>query len=228
MGAGGGGTVGGMVLPCSLDPWAVSSYLPLFRKLSQKIKQSPLLCPQLPSDPCLHPACIRLLGGIVLLCFISGVALGFKTPNFRDPWGADPCWSSGGGSPHAFAICRFVLGISCVIAQQFEVYGKDQQKDSTMGCCPQLVSLFLCKGTGQLSGAHEVFCPWSCCAPSPKCTPSRGIASPRVTKEILRPRCLFYPPFPPKHCRAQQAHPWWWHGPPKLQTLCSSACQCLS
>lgn len=74
---------------------------------------------------------------------------------------------------HAFAICQFVPEVSSLIAQQFGVYGKDRQKDSTVVCCPHLVSLSLCKGTGQLSSAYEVFCPQSNCVPSPKCTVSR-------------------------------------------------------
>ena len=61
-----------------------SLHPPLFRKPLQKSKQSLLLCLWLLSDPCLHPACIQavhLPGSTVLLCFTSGIGLGFKNPN---------------------------------------------------------------------------------------------------------------------------------------------------
>ena len=60
-----------MALPCSLVPGAKSLRLARFREPSRKGKQSLLLCPQLPSDSCLHPVCVQavhLPGGISQVC----------------------------------------------------------------------------------------------------------------------------------------------------------------
>lgn len=84
----GGEGWGEMALPCSLIPGAGRLYSLLFRKPSEKSEQSPPLCPWLPSDPHLHHVCVQvicLLGSKLLLYFISGTWLGFKTLNFRDP-----------------------------------------------------------------------------------------------------------------------------------------------
>lgn len=187
---GGWRAVGGMGLPSSLDPWVHTHYSSgNSHKRSVTFLVSPASFRSLPS-PC-------LLGGTVLLCFISGTDWISKLQILEIP--EAQCWFFGWGSPHAFAICQFVPEVSSLIVQQFGVYGKDQQKDSTVVCCPHLVSLSLCKGTGQLSSAYEVFCPQSNCVPSPKCTVSRKIVSSCGTVGILRPHGLlpgFHPSFP--------------------------------
>lgn len=81
--------------------WGRESCPLLFKKPSQRSKQSHLLCPQIPLDPWLHPACViavHLPGSTAHICFISGTWLGFKTPDFMELCSTDPCWSSGGGS----------------------------------------------------------------------------------------------------------------------------------
>ena len=79
---------GKMASPHSLVSREGSSHVLLFRKPSQKSKQSPFLCPRLLSDPCSPPVCaqaITMSGTTVLLCFISGAWLGFKTLNPKGP-----------------------------------------------------------------------------------------------------------------------------------------------
>lgn len=67
------------------------SWLPQFRRSSQKSKKS-LLCPRLSSDHCPHPVCaIGIPRATVLLCFISGWCLKFKTPNLKGPENAQIC-----------------------------------------------------------------------------------------------------------------------------------------
>lgn len=73
-----------------LLPILGSSCRSVLRLPLQKNKQSPLFCPWLPSDFCLYPVCTAFLpGGTVLMSFISGLWLGFKTSNFRDPHDSD-------------------------------------------------------------------------------------------------------------------------------------------
>lgn len=60
---------------CSRSPHRIVHNLPLFY-------------PRLLSDSCLYHVCVQatcLPGGSVLLYFISGAWLGYKTPNFRNP-----------------------------------------------------------------------------------------------------------------------------------------------
>lgn len=81
MGRGGNGS------PHSLIPKKGSSHLLLFKKASQKSKQSPLLCPRLLSELCFHlvpkpSACLVAQTSCVLSQACSWVS---KTPNFRDP-----------------------------------------------------------------------------------------------------------------------------------------------
>lgn len=81
--AGGLGEDGVTLLSC---PWGGELAPLLFRKPSKTSKQSPLLRPRLPSDPCLQTACAHAVntpGAIALLCFISGTQLGFKTRNLK-------------------------------------------------------------------------------------------------------------------------------------------------
>ena len=66
-------------------PQTGTSHLPLFRNPSPNGRSAPLFVSlgsfRSPPSPCLCPV---YLAGSVLLCFISIVQLGFKTPNFRD------------------------------------------------------------------------------------------------------------------------------------------------
>lgn len=74
-----------MISVNSLVPREGSLCLPLFSKHSQKRKQSPLICPRLPSDPCLHPWS-KLSAHPVAQCssvLSQACWLGFKTPHFR-------------------------------------------------------------------------------------------------------------------------------------------------
>ena len=94
-------------------PWSRkgSSCPPPFRKPSQKSEQSLFLCPSLPSDSCLQLFCVQavcLSGGTVLLSFISGAQLGFKTPNFRDPVQLEPTLILWGRVPPCCAWCWLV------------------------------------------------------------------------------------------------------------------------
>ena len=68
--------------------------------------------------------------------------LGFQTPNFRDPRGADPCRSSGGGS-HC-TVAGASLSQKLVVTWKCpRVYGKVKQKTGTKAHCPQPVSPIL-------------------------------------------------------------------------------------
>lgn len=68
---------------------------PLFRKPSQKSRQSPLMCPRYPSDPRFHPVCIQAicpLSSTVLLFYLRRTSwvskLKFRTWHTRsDPLG---------------------------------------------------------------------------------------------------------------------------------------------
>ena len=54
--------------------------------------QSPLLCPWLLLDPCLHSVCVHVVhlpGGTALLCFISGLA-GFQNSKLQRPQQCGP------------------------------------------------------------------------------------------------------------------------------------------
>ena len=78
----------------------------LSQKPSQKSKQSLLVCPRLPSDPCLHLVCVQPIcppGSAVHLCFISGTSAKFQNSELQG-CGMDLHWSSGGGSPHTLAM----------------------------------------------------------------------------------------------------------------------------
>lgn len=64
------------------------------------------------APPCQHPSCLPArLHNTSVFYFRHGAGFQNST-NFKDPWGADPHCSSGEGSPHTFAICRFVPEIS--------------------------------------------------------------------------------------------------------------------
>lgn len=71
----------------ALIPGEGNLHLLLFRKPSQKRKETPLIFPRHPSGPCLHPVSKpRAHLGVQCSCVLSQVHwLCFKTPNFRDP-----------------------------------------------------------------------------------------------------------------------------------------------
>ena len=81
----------------------------LLRKPSQKSEQSPLL-PWLSSDPCPQLVCTQAIGTpdtIILLCFISGHQLGFKTPNLKELSKAQTCFPPPLDSLNALCLAPF-------------------------------------------------------------------------------------------------------------------------
>ena len=141
---------------CCLLPGARSrEFPPTIVQEALTEEQSPLLCLWLLSDPCLHHVCllaVHLPGGTVLLCFISGTWLSFKTRNFRDLPSVDLWDPLGEDLAMLLPFASWSQKSGCTTTQWLGVYGKVQQKAGTKICCPQSVSLFLSLGIGHHVG----------------------------------------------------------------------------
>lgn len=87
---------------------------------------------------------IFLPSGTTLLCFISGMWLSFKNPNFRDAVPCGPALSSGGGSCWAVAGTSYSQKSTHMTVQGLGFYGKASQKAVIQVNFPQQPSLPVC------------------------------------------------------------------------------------
>lgn len=89
----------------------------------RRMNNLPLCVPGFLQNPvCVCTICLH--GGTVFLCFISGVQLGFKTPNFRNLIRCKPTLILWRGSCCTVAHVSLFQKSSCMTVQGFSIYDK--------------------------------------------------------------------------------------------------------
>ena len=182
----------------ALFSWGGEFTTTLFRKPSQKSKQSLLLCPRSPSDPLPHPSVPRVF--IVPVPQPSCVA-GIQHSKFKR---RDMVWTTPLLRREPFpAVSGAVLSQKKrhMSAQMPRIYGQAQKN-----AAKRLSSLYICLCPLPMNGHSVVpsrsFCLWRGNIPYSKCIPGRSVFFPSVTQEIPTPGCVLpglYPPSPQEH-----------------------------
>ena len=147
---------------------------------------------------------------ILLLCFISGIWLGFKTPNPKDPHGVDPLPASGGEPRSTVTGAIFFSQKSNFTAAQVDwnLWWSTVKSSNQVICC--LCMLLSLAGEQPLDDACCVFCTWKGNIPPSKHTPGRGTFFSSVPQGIPTTCCPFpgHHPLPRKHSYAHPAQLW--------------------